>query len=74
MLPLLLLLCLQLIHRDKKKIRISFILIFLIIVLLYLLIYSIERILDVSVRSSPILTNMLSISFIKNLNMISKGP
>ena len=74
MLPLLLLLYLQFIYKDKRKIRISFILISLTIALLYLPILSIEKILDVFIRSLLILINTRSISFIKNLNIISKGP
>ena len=74
MLPLLLLLYPQFVYRDKRKIRINFTLVFPTIALLYLLIRSAERILDASVRSSLILIDILSISFIKNPNTTSKGP
>ena len=72
MLPLLLLICPHLVYRNKKKIRIDSTLIFFIIVLLYLLICFIERILSASARFPSILIDILSISFIRNLNIISK--
>ena len=58
MLPLLLLLYPQLIYRNKKKIRISSILISFTIALLCPLILSIEKILDVSVKSLLILIDI----------------
>ena len=74
MLPLLLLLYPQLIYRDKRKIRISFILISLTIVLLYPPILFIEKILDASIRFPLILIDTRSISSIKNLNIMSRAP
>ena len=74
MLPLLLLLCLQLVYKDKRKIRISFILASLAVASLCPPVLSAEKILDASARSLPILIDARSASFIKNLNVMSGGP
>ena len=70
---ILLLLYLLPIYRDKRRIRTNSTLIFPTIASSYLPIPSIERIHDIFVKSSLILIDILSIFFIRNLNIISRG-